>query len=313
MIKEEQSRTIDQRGRASKVLTLDEAVEWIEPGAHLCLGGFSFHNRPSAFVRALARRRIGELVLSSAPSSGYDADLLIGAGLVRRTLLASVSFEHLGMAPNFRRAAEEGRIELVECEEATIVGGLMAAAENLPYHPVASLRGSAIADVSPLASRTLDLDGQPLYLVPALRPDVAVLHAQQADAYGNVRMLGGVFCDRLIAKAARRVIVTVDEIVPPDVIAAEPWRTTLPGYLVDAVVEVPYGAHPASSHGRYLHDEEHLRLYLAAAEATRRDPQSAAFAEYLRIYVDEPSSHLAYLERVGGLKRLLALRQDSGA
>lgn len=297
--------------RASKVISLDEAVRWVAPGAHLCLGGFSFHNRPAAFVRALVRRRVGDLVLSSAPSSGYDADLLIGAGLVRRTLLASVSFEHLGLAPSYRRAAEAGSIELVECEEATVVGGLMAAAEGLPAHPVRSLRGSDIARVSPLAARTVELDGEAFYLVPALRPDVAVLHAQQADPYGNVRMLGGVFCDRLIAKASRRVVVTVDELVSPEEIARAPQRTSIPGYLVDAVVEVPWGAHPTSSHGRYLHDEEHLRAYLAAAEATRRQPESGALAAYIRTYIDEPGDHQAYLERVGGLARLSALRQDA--
>lgn len=298
--------------RATKLVSLEEAVAWVTPGMHLCLGGFSLHNRPAAFVRALVKRRVGDLTLSSAPSSSYDADLLIGAGLVRRTLLGSVAFEYLGMAPSFRRAAEEGKIDIVECEEATIVGGLMAAAEHLPYHPVGSLRGSAIADVSPLAARTIEMDGQTFVLVPALRPDVAVLHAQQADPYGNVRMLGGVFCDRLIAKAAHRVIVTVDEIVPPEVIAAEPWRTTLPGYLVDAVVEVPWGAHPTSSHGRYLHDEDHLRVYLAAAEASRRDPGSGALLDYVRTYVDEPANHDAYLERIGGQARLRALQQVPG-
>lgn len=296
--------------RASKLISLDEAVAWVTPGTHLCVGGFSFHNRPAAFVRALVKRRVGDLVLSSAPSSGYDADLLIGAGLVRRTLLASVSFEHLGQAPSYRRAAEEGTIELVECEEATIVGGLMAAAEGLPAHPVRSLRGSEIARVSPLAARTVELDDEAFYLVPALRPDVAVLHAQQADRFGNLRMLGGVFCDRLIAKASRRVIATVDELVPPEEIAREPQRTTIPGYMVDAVVEVPWGAHPTSSHGRYLHDEEHLRAYLAAADATRRDPTSNALAAYIRAYVDEPADHQAYLACVGGDSRRRALRQD---
>lgn len=251
---------------------------------------------------------MGGLVLYSSPSASYDADLLIGAGLVRKAYLASVSFEYLGLAPNYREAAEKGRVELVECDEATVIGGLMAAAEGLPYHLARSLKATDVVEASELCRRFV-ADGEELLLVVALRPDVGALHAQQADEYGNARHLGATFADLLIAKACRRVVVTVDELVSHQRVLDEPWRTTIPGYMVDAVVEIPYGAHPCSSHGLYLHDEEHLRDYLAAAEATRRGSEPQAWARYVARYASEPASPSEYLDRIGGPGRLARLRQ----
>ncbi|HEX2171828.1 MAG TPA: CoA-transferase [Dehalococcoidia bacterium] len=294
--------------RASKLIDLEAAVATVRPGSSICLGGFMIHNRPAAFVRALIRQEIGGLTLYSSPSSSYDTDLLLGSGLVRKAYLANVVFENLGLAPNYRRAWEEGLVEMIECEEATIVGGLMAAVEGLSHHPVASLKGSDILAVSELARTHVQIGGEALLAVAAIRPDVAILHAQQADPYGNVRHLGGDFADLLMAKAARRVIVTVDEVISPDEIQSNPRMTTIPGHLVDAVVEVPYGAHPGSSHGKYRHDEDHLKDYLRAGEATRRGTDADAFPAYLRRYVFEPADHYEYLDRIGGLRRLVQLR-----
>lgn len=294
--------------RASKVVELAAAVATIGPGTALCLGGFMIHNRPAAFVRALIRQGSGDLTLYSSPSSSYDTDLLLGSGLVKKAYLANVVFENLGLAPNYRQAWEKGTVEMVECEEATIVGGLMAAVEGLSHHPVRSLRGSDIARVSELARTTVQIGREELLAVPALRPDVTVLHVQQADPFGNCRHLGGDFADLLMAKAARRVIVTADEIVAPEELQIQPRLTTIPGYLVDQVVEVPYGAHPGSSHGHYRHDEAHLTEYLRAAEASRRGTDPEAFPAYLQQYVFGPTDHFEYLDRIGGLRRLTQLR-----
>jgi glutaconate CoA-transferase, subunit A len=297
-----------QRGRASKVVDLVTAVQTIQPGSSICLGGFMYHNRPSAFVRELIRQDIGNLTLYSSPSSSYDTDLLLGSGLVKKAYLANVVFENLGLAPNYRRAWEEGTVELVECEEATIIGGLMAAVEGLSHHPVRSLRGSDILRVSELARTTLRMGDEELLGAAAIRPDLTVLHAQQADPFGNVRHLGGDFADLLMAKAARRVIVTVDEMIGPEDIQMQPRLTTIPGYLIEAVVELPYGAHPGSSHGKYRQDEDHLKEYLRAADATRRGTDPEAFPAYLQRYVFEPADHFEYLDRIGGLRRLTRLR-----
>ena len=140
--------------------------------------------------------------------------------------------------------------------------------------------------------------------VKALSPDVAVLHAQRADEYGNVQHLGSTFADLIIAKASKKVILTVDEIIPTERIQENPYRTTIPCFLVDTVVEVPYGSHPCSSHMLYLQDEDHLREYIRCARGTDEE----TFDNYLEEYVYSPSSHWEYLDRVGGLERMSRLR-----
>jgi len=139
-----------------------------------------------------------------------------------------------------------------------------------------------------------------LVAAPALRPDVAIIHAQEADEFGNVRCLGAPFADPILAKTARQVIVTVDRLVSNEEVRAAPRLTTIPGYLVDAVVEAPYGAHPCSSHGAYPHDEAHLRAYLAASAAALRGTDPDAYQAYLRRYVFGCASHQDYLAAFGG-------------
>ncbi|MBI2862403.1 MAG: CoA transferase subunit A [Chloroflexi bacterium] len=281
-----------------------EAIQPIQPASSLCLGGLWYHNRPCALVREVVRRGIGDLTLYSAPPSSFEPDLLIGAGLVRKAYLANMTFEYLGMAPNFRAAVERGEIELVEADEATIVGGLMATVEGLPFHPITSLKGTDHLWASPMVRSYRLEDGTELLGAPAIVPDVVLLHAQEGDEFGNLRHKGAVFADLIMAKAGKLVIASVDELIPHREIENEPRLTTIPGYLVDVVVDLPYGAHPCSSHGHYIHDEAHLQEYLTCAEARRSGQDQEAFDRYLRTYVYEPEDHFAYLERVGGLRQL---------
>jgi glutaconate CoA-transferase subunit A len=294
-------------GRRSKVIDLAEAAAAVPAGCHLALGGFLFHNRPSALVRAVARRGGGGLHLYSCPTASFDADLLIGMGLVAETVLAHVSFDYLGPAPFFKDAAERGTVEVVPCDEVTVAGGYMATVEGIPYHPVHSAAGHDIGRASRLVRPYVAHTGHRLWAVSPLAPEVLLLHAQEADPWGNVRHLGAVWGDELMAKASRRVIVEVDRVVDPAVVRADPRGTTVPGHLVDAVVETPYGAHPGASHLRYLHDEAHLRAYLAAAWAAVRDGDRRAFEAYVDRHVAGPRDHAGYLASVGGPEALAAL------
>ncbi|OLT07727.1 CoA synthetase [Pseudonocardia sp. CNS-004] len=291
--------------RTSKLVSLSEAAALVTPGSFVAVGGLWFQNNPSALVREVVRRGPGELTIVAAPPSSYAVDLLIGSGLVRTAYVAHVSFDHLGLAPNHRRAGETGTVDLVDCDEATVLGGLMATLEALPHHPVTSIAGTDLTRTSPLAAPR-DVDGRgPVPAPPAMRPDVCLLHAQEADEYGNVRNLGTPFCDPLLAKASRTVVVTVDRIVTNDEIRSAPHRTVLPGYLVDAVVEAPYGAHPCASQGHYVHDEEQLRAYLHAgrtAETWR--------SEYLEPRVLGVAEGPDYLAAVGGAQRIDGLEES---
>ncbi|HVA25680.1 MAG TPA: CoA-transferase [Chloroflexota bacterium] len=294
-------------GRRSKLVPLQEALAAVSDGCTLAVGGLWFHNKPMAALRELIRRGVRHLTLIAAPPSSLDSDLLIGAGLVKDAYLAHVSFEHLGLAPNFRHAVEHGLVELHECDEATLLGGLMATLEGLPYHPISSLRGTDHLRTSPLAMPYIARDGSAMVAAPALKPDVAILHAQEADEYGNVRCFGAPFVDPIFAKTASHVIVTVDKLVSNGEVRQAPSRTTIPGYLVDAVVEAPFGAHPCSSHGLHPHDEAHLRGYLAASNAALRGIEPGAFQAYLQRYVFACHSHDEYLEAIGGPLDLVAV------
>ncbi|MFT4508597.1 CoA transferase subunit A [Caballeronia sp. 15711] len=285
--------------RRSKLRELDDALSVVKAGHLVALGGLWFHNNPSAAVRALARRGAKDLQIVAAPPSSYAVDLLIGAGCVTRATVGHVSFEHLGFAPNFRRAAQQGAVTIIDADEATILGGLMATVEHLDSHPVTSVKGTDITR-SPIASH----NDAGVVAPVAMSPDVCILHVQEADIYGNVRDLGTPFCDPLFAKASKHVIVTADLIVDNRIVRKEPHRTTIPGYLVDAVVEAPFGAHPCSSHGVYVHDEDLISQYInAGADATKW------WRDYFEPYVKDPKSLADYVERVGGAERILKLAE----
>ena len=272
--------------RRSKLVGLAAAGDLVADGDHVALGGIRSHNAPTALVRELIRRGTRDLTLSAAPAAGFAVDLLIAGGCVTRAQLPNVTFEHLGLAPAFRRAVESGELELVECDEASLVAGYRAAAAGLPFQPVVSIAGTALADASP-ALVPAERGGVAVLEAPPLAPDVVFLHAQEGDVHGNVRHVGSVFCDRVMAKASQRaVVVSVDRVVANEEIRRDPKATTIPGYLVTHVVEAPFGAHPCSNHGRYDADEDHIRGYVDAVRGdwpSYRDRFVVDHAEYLEI------------------------------
>jgi glutaconate CoA-transferase subunit A len=293
--------------RASKLTDAATAVASVEDGDHVAIGGIWSQNSPAALVRALIRSGPRELTVSAGPAAGFAVDLLIAAGLVRRALLPNVTYEHLGMAPAFRAAVESGAVELVECDEPSLVGGYRAAAAGLPSQTVASLVGTDLAAARPDLGRR-EVDGRELLEVPAVTPDVVLLHAQEADPFGNLRQRGTVFADKVMAKAARKAVVaSADRVVTNEEIRRDPWRTTIAGYLVGAVIELPLGAHPCASHGEYVADEELLRGYI---EAQGGDDDGAR-AAWFRTFV-EPTSHDDYLTACGGATALVERLGEGG-
>jgi glutaconate CoA-transferase subunit A len=224
---------------------------------------------------------------------------------VRRAYLPNVTFEHLGMAPAFREAVQEERIELIECDEPSLIGGYRAAAAGLPAMPIRSLDGTALALARPdLLAR--DVRGVSVLDVPALAPDVVLLHAAAGDIHGNLRQPGARFADKLMAKAARRAVVaSLDTVLDNAVIREDPSATSIPSYLLTHVCELPLGAHPGACHGVHRADEDHLRAYIAAA------PDPAGLARYMARFVTV-AGHDAYLERCGGRDVLTARLGDRG-
>lgn len=257
--------------RRPRLLGAAQAIEEIAGGevGVLAVGGMHMHNNPMALVREVARQEVRIRRLLTSPSACLNADLLIGAGLVEEVATSYVGFEHLGLAPAFRRAAENGTLRVLELDEPSITHGLYAAAGGLPFAALPPrLDESDVNRADPdLYSFTMDpFSGERVLCVRPLRPDVAVIHASVADRRGNCAFEGAFFTDRLMGLAARKLIVQVERIVAADVVAAQPAGTTLPGFLVSAVVEAPGGCLPTASHGNYGYDEPALKAYLAEAK-----------------------------------------------
>ena len=256
---------------ADKRVSLADAAALVGDGAMVALGGGLSARLPMALVRELVRqRRTGLHLVGSAHS--IDVDMLVGAGAVRRCEESYVGFEQdLGLAPAYRRAAEEATIEVAESCCATILAQLRAAEMGVPFLPVRGVRGSDIVSLHPeYAEITCPFTGETLVAVPPLRPDVALLHAPSGDRYGNLHLEQPYVLDERFASASRMVVATVDELVSTEQVTAA--GVTIPGHLVAAVAHVPFGAHPSSCYPRYAYDRAHLREYVTAAQAGPRGP-----------------------------------------
>jgi glutaconate CoA-transferase subunit A len=262
---------------ASKVRTLDAALALVADGAALGVGGVLLHRKPAAFLAALAAAGHRDLRLVTFLAS-LDAELLAALGALAEADVGYAGFEQLGPAPAFEAAVERGAVALREHTELQFVTGLRAAGAGLPFLPTRGGTGSAVTAERGLATVRCPYSGEELLAVPALRLDVAVIHAEAADEEGNVlaprwpTFLHD--ADTVLARAARQVVVTVERLAPrAEVVAA--GRTALFGFEVDAVVVLPGGARPCALPGAYDADLTAIRAYLAAATA---DPAAAGAA-----------------------------------
>lgn len=255
---------------------LDEAAALVTDGATVALGGGLCARLPMALVRALVRAGRRDLHLVGSAHS-IDVDLLIAAGAVKVCEESYVGFEQdLGLAPAFRRAAESAAIEVRESCCVTVLTQLRAAEMGLPFLPVRGVKGTDIRRLHPeYGLVTCPFTGEELVAVPPLVPDVALVHAPLGDRRGNLHLDQPYVLDERFAHASRMVVATVDRLVDTAEVAAA--GVTIPAHTVAAVVEAPFGAHPASCYPGYAYDRPHLAAYVAAA---------AAGGERLAAYLD---------------------------
>jgi glutaconate CoA-transferase subunit A len=276
-----------------KRMPLDQAAALVRDGSVVALGGGLSARLPMALVRELIRQgRRGLHVVGSAHS--IDVDVLVAAEAVAICEESYVGFEQdLGLAPAYRRAAESGTIEVRESCCHTILMQLRAAEFGLPFLPVHGVRGSDIVRLHPeYREIRCPFTGQILVAVPALRPDVVLLHAQLADRHGNLCMEQPYVLDERFAAASRNVVATAERIVGTEQIATT--GITIPGHFVAAVSEVPFGAHPSSCYPNYTYDRLHLRAYVRAAAAGGND-----LSGYLKQFIRGVSTEQAYRKAVG--------------
>jgi len=294
----------DKKNAVDKVMTLPEAIrQYVHDGDCVAMEGFT-HLIPFAAAHEIIRqRKTGLTACRLTPDLIYDQ--LIAAGCVRKLVFSWAGNPGAGSLHSLRRAVEnrdEPSIEIEEYSHFGMIMRLMAGASHLTFMPLRSYRGSQLPDVNHnIRTIVCPYTGEQYYTVPALNPDVAIIHAQRSDAEGNTQIWGLLGVQKETAFASERVIVTVEEIVPSEVIRADPNRTVIPGLIVDAVVLEPFGAHPSYTQGHYDRDNEFYRSW----ESISRDVEK--LERYLEEMVYSVPNRTEYLKRLGA-ERIAQLR-----
>lgn len=254
----------------NKIIALDTlSKEMVPDGSTIAIGGVHSHNVPMALVRQILRLGVKDLTIIGSISVGLPIDLLVGMKRVKEVFAPYVGFEMWGLAPNFRKAVENKEIFAPDVCEAFPIYTLRAASNGLTFHPFPpGLHDhTSIPTQSDLYKKVKDpFTGEETYALQAITPDVAIIHVQKADMYGNCVHLGSVVTDRLMATAAKTVIVTCDELVGPEFVRKKPFLTSIEGIFVDYVIPVQYGTHPTSSHGVFAYDVKEIKNYLNASK-----------------------------------------------
>ena len=282
---------------------MQEAVAaHVHDGDTVVIEGFT-HLICFAAGHEIIRQRRRDLVLCRlTPDLIYDQ--MIAAGCARKLVFSWAGNPGAGSLHAFRREVEGkggSPLELEEYSHFGMVGRLCAGAARLPFWPMRNYMGTDLPTANPrIASVECPYTGERLATVPALNPDVTIVHAQRADAQGNTQIWGLLGVQKEAAFASGRVIVVVEELVDESVIRADPNRTLIPGLVVSAVVVEPWGAHPSYTQGYYDRDNE----FYVQWEAISRDP--AALGRYLDEFVYGVRDRSEYVARCGGLERLRA-------
>jgi glutaconate CoA-transferase subunit A len=282
-----------------KLRDITDVVRTIPDGAHIGLGGFAIARNVITAVHELIRQGKRDLTISQGVA-GLDTDLLVGAGAVSRLIIGGGSLDRFGPVHCVNRARETGSLQAEDYTSLSLCFRYLAGALGLSFIPIKALLSSEILsrlESGPAADEIRRLacpfTGEDYVLLRALTPDVVFLHVQVADAKGNARINGPRWENEEQAKAAQRLILIAEEIVPTEEIQRQPERTIIPAHRVEAVVHQPYGAHPTAVYGSYDYDSEHLRLYVGHSK-------TGNIAAYLDAYVRGTRDHAEYLEKVGG-------------
>ena len=249
----------------SKLFSMKEAVSrFVEDGDSVAMGAALEAAIPFSVGHEIIRQGKKDLTLVG-PISDMLFDQLIGSGCVKKVVAAWVGNVIMGVGYNMRRAVEDGiprRIEVEDYTNFTISLALLAGSMDIPFIPTKSLLGTGMmTGEHPFKKMECPYTREKLALIPALRPDVAVVQAQRADEEGNTHFWGGSGVTKEAALAARKVIVVAEEVVSKKVIQRDPNRTLIPGFLVRAVVPEPWGAHPSPMQGYYNRDHGQYMTY----------------------------------------------------
>jgi glutaconate CoA-transferase, subunit A len=285
-----------------KRITLKEAVSLVSDGSHLFWGGFGFQRPPMAFAHELVRQKKKGLTIYTCGSE-MDIDILSGAKVVSRYELAFYAIEGIGLVPNIQRRVREGSIEIEDYSNLAMVMRFLGGALGVPFMPLKSMLGTDMLTKKRFREKKAELmdcpfTGEKVVLVPSVRPDFSIVHAQRVDREGNVQIEGIKGEDVEGARAGKKVIVLAEEIVDTEFIRAQPDQTIIPNIYVTHVVECPWGSFPMMVYNYYDYDMEHVRTYYDQCKTEE------GWLRYCEDYITSVNSHTEYLQKIG-MERLM--------
>jgi len=276
-------------------MSLNEAIStFVQNGDLVGIGGLSFWRKPISACREIIRQNKRDLSICTFVG-GIEVDMLVGSGCVSVVRASFVGMEVFGMAPHYRKAVETGKIRISEESEATIALGLRASYLKVPFMPLKGIIGTDLPKVRDDIKQIEDPLGSGIQVMalPKIDLDVAVIHVPYADEFGNANIAGAVWMDEDMAKTAKKTIITCEKLVETEDIRYLPGKAQLPMQTTDAVVKIPFGAHPTSCYDRYTFDALHIQEYL-----------KMEFNEYKKKFIDV-KSHTQYLDNAGGAQMIL--------
>jgi len=279
----------------NKLMSLQEAIStYVQDGDLIGIGGLSFWRKPISACREIIRQKKRNLSLCTFVG-GIEIDMLVAAGCASKVRACFVGMEIFGMAPHYRKAVESGLLKVSEESEASIALGLKSSYLKVPFMPLKGMIGTDFPKVrkdiiqfeDPLGS------GTQLMALPKIDLDVAILHVPYADEYGNGNIAGAVWMDDDMAKTAKKTIITCERLVEMEDIRYLQGKAQIPMQTSDAVIKIPFGAHPTSCYDRYTFDALHIQEYL-----------KMNFEEYKHKFIDV-KSNAEYLDNAGGAEMIL--------
>ena len=281
----------------SKIMTMCDAVaRFVPQGSSVVMGAALESLIPFAAGHEIIRRQVRDLTLIG-PISDMLFDQLIGAGCVRKVIAAWVGNVSAGLGHNYRRACEQGiphRLDVIDHSNFTISLALLAGGLGAPFIPTHSLLGTDIPGTNPALRQSLSpFGGEKIVLVPALQPDVAILHVQRSDENGNAHAWGNLGVSEEAALASERIIIVAEEVVPHHIIVSDPNRVIAPSFKVCAVVREPGGAHPSPVQGHYNRDHEYYHDYHRATRTVEGN------VEWMDRWVADTKDRAGYLQKLG--------------
>ena len=291
------------RRMVNKVMELKDAVEeFIHDGDYLGVGGFGANRTPVAACHEIVRQGRKEMGFAGHTAT-HDMEILSAGEVYDRLDVAYVvGLEARGLSPCSRKYVESGKVQVTEWTNYSLTARMKAAAMGVPFVPVRNLMGTDTFKYSGAKIIECPYTGKKLVALPALYPDVSIIHVHEADIYGNARFKGISISDLDLANASKRLIITTEKLVSHEEFSQDPSATKIPFHLVDAVCEVPYGAYPGTMPYEYFSDEEHLKEWMAV------EKDSEMFKAFLDKNIYGCANHEDYIARNGGSTKIRELR-----